>query len=88
MPEPTLDFWRNPRWRDTPTLKIPLRVDWLLLRDVFDTGLPYPSVSDAGIFSTHPTPQMKVVPSDHYGVYVDLEFGIQKQYGTPPRNTL
>ena len=77
-PEPTLDFWRNPRWQDAPTLEIPLRVDWILLRDVFNTGLSYPGVSDAGIFGTHPTPQMQVVPSDHYGVYADLEFGTQE----------
>ena len=77
-PEPTLDFWRNPRWQDAPTLEIPLRVDWILLRDVFNTGLP-PGVLNAGIFGTHPTPQMQVVPSDHYGVYADLDFGMQKQ---------
>ena len=73
-PEPTLDFWRNPRWQEAPTLEVPLRVDWILLRDVFNTGLPYPLVPDAGIFGIHPTPQAKVVPSDHYGVYADLEF--------------
>ncbi len=80
-PEPTLDFWRNPRWQDAPTLEIPMRVDWILLRDVFNTGLPYPGVSDAGIFGTHPTPQLQVVPSDHYGVYANLDFGRQKQKG-------
>ncbi len=74
-PEPTLDFWHNPRWRDAPTLEVPMRVDWLLLRDLFNTALPYPSVPDAGIFGTHPTPQMQVVPRDHYGVYANLYFG-------------
>lgn len=73
-PEPTLDFWRNPRWRDAPTLEVPLRVDWLLLRDVFNTGLPYPGVPDAGVFGVEPTPQARMVPSDHYGVYADLDF--------------
>lgn len=74
-PEPTLDFWRNPRWRDAPTLEVPLRVDWILLRDVFNTTLTYPGVPDAGIFGTDPTRQAQVVPSDHYGVYADLDFG-------------
>lgn len=76
-PEPTLDFWRNPRWQNAPSLEIPLRVDWLLLRDVFNTGLPYPDVADAGLFGTQPTPQAQVVPSDHYGVYADLDFARQ-----------
>lgn len=80
-PEPTLDFWRNPRWRDAPTLEIPMRVDWILLRDVFNTGLPYPGVPDAGIFGTHPMLQMQVVPSDHYGVYANLDFDRQKLKG-------
>ncbi len=78
-PESTLDFWRNPRWQDAPTLEIPLRVDWILLWDVFDTELPYPGVLDAGIFGTQPTPQLQVVPSDHYGVYANLDFSKQKQ---------
>ena len=74
-PEPTLDFWGNPRWRDAPTLDIPMRLDWILLRDVFGRGLPYPGVPDAGVFGTEPTPLARVVPSDHYGVYADLDFG-------------
>ena len=52
-----------------------------LLRDVFNTGLPYPGVPDAGIFGTQPVLQMQVVPSDHYGVYVKLDFDRQKLKG-------
>lgn len=73
-PEPTLDFWGNPRWRDAPTLDIPMRLDWILLQDVFGTALRYPDVLDAGVFGAEPTPRARVVPSDHYGVYVDLDF--------------
>ncbi len=73
LPAPTLDVWNNPRWRDTPTLEIPMRLDWILLQDVFGTSLPYPGVSDAGIFGTEPTPTMGIVPSDHYGVYATLD---------------
>lgn len=71
---PTLDFWHNPRWQDSPTLEIPARCDWILLRDVFNQGLPYPKVLEAGVFGTSPTPRAGVVPSDHYGVYADIEF--------------
>jgi maltose 6'-phosphate phosphatase len=75
VPEATLNFWRNPRWQDTPTLELPMRVDWILLRDIFNTGLRSPAVLDAGIFGVDPTPQARVVPSDHYGVFADLDFG-------------
>lgn len=76
-PATTLDVWGNPRWRDAPTLDIPMRVDWILLQDVFGRGLPYPRVPGAGVFGTVPTPSARVVPSDHYGVYTDLDFGGQ-----------
>ncbi len=74
MPSPTLDFWNNPRWRDAPTLEVPVRIDWILLQDVFNSGLPYPRVMDADVFGTEPTPLTRVVPSDHYGVYAELAF--------------
>jgi endonuclease/exonuclease/phosphatase family metal-dependent hydrolase len=72
---PTLDFWNNPRWRDAPTLEIPSRVDWILLQDLFNRSLPYPLLLEAGVFGTAPTPRMRIVPSDHYGVHVTLDFG-------------
>lgn len=72
---PTLDFWNNPRWRDAPKLEIPARVDWILLRDLFESGLAWPRLTDAGIFGTEPAGVAGVVASDHYGVYADLVFG-------------
>lgn len=72
---PTLDFWSNPRWRDAPTLEIPMRFDWILLQDVFGRALSSPSVTDAGVFGTELTPRARAVPSDHYGVYADIAFG-------------
>jgi endonuclease/exonuclease/phosphatase family metal-dependent hydrolase len=72
---PTLDFWNNPRWRDVPTLEIPARVDWILLRDVFGSALPYPAVVDAGVFGIDPSATTHLVPSDHNGVYAELAFG-------------
>jgi endonuclease/exonuclease/phosphatase family metal-dependent hydrolase len=72
---PTLDFWNNPRWRDAPNLEVPARVDWILLRDLFECGLPWPRMTDAGIFGVEPARHAGVVASDHYGVYADLELG-------------
>lgn len=72
MLSPTLDFEHNPRWRDAPTLDRPARVDWILLRDTFGSGLVSPSVTNAGIFGDTATPLARIVPSDHYGVHADL----------------
>lgn len=69
---PTLDFEHNPRWRDTPTLDRPARVDWILLRDTFASGLISPSLTNAGIFGDTATPLARIVPSDHYGVHADV----------------
>lgn len=71
-PAATLDFGRNPRWRDSPTLDRPARVDWILFRDTFASGLASPSLTRAGIFGDEAAPIAGVVPSDHYGVHVDL----------------
>jgi endonuclease/exonuclease/phosphatase family metal-dependent hydrolase len=72
-PAPTLDFWTNPRWRDEPRLDRPARVDWILVRDTFAAGLIAPSLTDAGIFGSEATPIARVVPSDHYGVYAEID---------------
>ncbi|MBA2468579.1 MAG: endonuclease/exonuclease/phosphatase family protein [Chloroflexia bacterium] len=73
-PGPTLDFENNPRWAEAPTLDVPARVDWILIRDCFAKGLPYPKLADAGLFGVTPPPSRTVVPSDHYGVFADLAF--------------
>lgn len=71
-PAATLDFGRNPRWRDAPTPERPARCDWILFRDTFASGLISPSLTDAGIFGDEAAPIAGVVPSDHYGVHADL----------------
>lgn len=71
-PAAMLDFGRNPRWRDSPTLDRPARVDWIPFRDTFASGLVSPSLTGGGIFGDEKTSIARVVPSDHYGVHVDL----------------
>jgi endonuclease/exonuclease/phosphatase family metal-dependent hydrolase len=73
-PLPTLDFWRNPRWAANPTLELPARCDWVLLRDTFEQNLPKPRLIDAGVFGVEAPGRHDIVPSDHYGVMVDLKF--------------
>jgi len=69
-PMPTLDFLTNPRWKSTPTLEVPARFDWILLKDRWP--LKSPSVTLVERFGLNPTPQAQVVPSDHYGVLADV----------------
>lgn len=69
---PTLDFVRNPRWRKEPTLELPVRFDRVLVRDTWNRQLPSPAVSSATVFGTQPAGPAGIVPSDHYGVAVDL----------------
>ncbi|MDQ3541852.1 MAG: endonuclease/exonuclease/phosphatase family protein [Chloroflexota bacterium] len=71
-PAPTLDFPRNPRWRDAPKSERPARRDWILVRDTFAAKLISPSLTGAGIFGDEAAPITRVVPSDHYGVHADL----------------
>ncbi len=71
-PAATLDFGRNPRWRDSPALDRPARVDWILVQDTFASGMASPSLTRAGIFGDELTPIARVVSSDHYGVHAAL----------------
>lgn len=70
VPLPTLDFATNPRWKDSPTLEVPTRFDWILLKDCWP--LQSPSVKLVERFGVNPTPLAQVVPSDHYGVFADI----------------
>jgi endonuclease/exonuclease/phosphatase family metal-dependent hydrolase len=70
---PTLDFLTNPRWHDVPTIEVPVRCDWILIRDPYDIGLPWPRLQAATRFGTEPAGPAGVVPSDHYGVVATLE---------------
>ena len=68
---PTLDFATNPRWKDEPTLSLPVRMDWILIQDRWPE--PALKLQHASLFGHEPTTGTGVVPSDHYGVLVDLE---------------
>lgn len=72
VPAATLDKMTNPRWTNTPTLDVPLRIDWLLLGAEMDQELP--RVEAVERFGVEPLAPSNAVPSDHYGVYADLSF--------------
>jgi maltose 6'-phosphate phosphatase len=68
----TLDFVGNPRWKDVPVHERPGRFDRIYLRSA--SGQPAPRVTATGLFGHQPANRFGIVPSDHYGVFVDLEF--------------
>jgi maltose 6'-phosphate phosphatase len=68
----TLDFAGNPRWKDAPVNERPGRFDRIYVRSA--GGRPAPRVTASGLFGQQPANRFGIVPSDHYGVFVDLEF--------------
>jgi len=61
----TLDFAENPRWRGSGSTERPGRFDRIYVRDG-------PRVTASGLFARQPANRFGIVPSDHYGVFVDL----------------
>ncbi len=72
---PTLNKLTNPRWQNDSPLEAPMRIDWILVRDTFNTDLPPLRLVETRLIGEHPAGPAAVVPSDHYGVLVDLEIG-------------
>jgi endonuclease/exonuclease/phosphatase family metal-dependent hydrolase len=67
----TLDFAGNPRWKDAPVDERPGRFDRIYVRG--SGGRPPPRILASGLFGKQPANRFGIVPSDHYGVFVDLE---------------
>jgi maltose 6'-phosphate phosphatase len=72
---PTLDF-RNNSWlhnRDKLNIiRVPVRYDWILLKSCFPKREP--ELSYINVFANEKTSLQNIFPSDHYGMYVDLNF--------------
>jgi endonuclease/exonuclease/phosphatase family metal-dependent hydrolase len=73
-PPVTLDFETNPRWRVMTITDPSKRFDRIYLRSRHHgaTIAGTPRVIRSGLFGKVPTNSLGVVPSDHYGVFVDL----------------
>jgi endonuclease/exonuclease/phosphatase family metal-dependent hydrolase len=69
----TLDFAGNPRWKDAPMTGRPGRFDRIYVRSASRDRMP--QVIASGLFAREPANRFGIVPSDHYGVFVDLELG-------------
>ncbi len=67
----TIDFVYNPRWKGSAVPERSGRYDRIYLRG--NAGRPAPSVRASGLFGRQPANRFGIVPSDHYGVFVDLQ---------------
>lgn len=68
--EPTLDYVHNPYLKQDSLLKRSARYDWVLLRH--DAG-SVPLILNVDVFGKTPVTNAGVLPSDHYGVLLDIE---------------
>lgn len=68
--EPTLDYGHNPYLKQDSLQKQPARYDWILLRH--DEG-NVPLISSVDVFGKTSDSITDVLPSDHYGVLLDLD---------------
>jgi endonuclease/exonuclease/phosphatase family metal-dependent hydrolase len=74
-PPVTLDFGTNPRWRVMTITDPSKRFDRIYLRSSDgDSARPATPVRivNAGLFGSQPTNSLGIVPSDHYGLFVEL----------------
>lgn len=69
--EMTLDPPSNPRWSGIENKEPSRRFDRIYLRS--GSGVPPPRVIRVGLFGKEPTNRYRIVPSDHYGVFVDFD---------------
>ena len=67
----TVDFTGNPRWKGQTVDSAPARFDRIYLRS--GESSRDLRVVRAGLFGKAPSNRFGIVPSDHYGVFVDLE---------------
>ncbi|HZJ61942.1 MAG TPA: endonuclease/exonuclease/phosphatase family protein [Kofleriaceae bacterium] len=68
----TLDFEHNPRWAGCAVDERSGRFDRIYLRERGGSAV---TVAAAGLFGRDPANRLGIVPSDHYGVFVDLALG-------------
>ncbi len=70
MAPATLDFAAHPRWQGAERLGRPVRFDRVYLRAI---DRPMPRVMKSGLFGCDRLNRFGIIPSDHYGVFVDLD---------------
>lgn len=68
----TLDLKHNPRWKGVELTDISSEYDKIYIQDSHPK--PYMQLKGFGFFGTQVDEDSGWCPSDHYGVYADLEF--------------
>lgn len=66
----TLDFEHNPRWKSMTVVEPSKRFDRIYLRTA-EAGTA-PRILRVGIFGKEPINSLGIIPSDHYGLFTDL----------------
>lgn len=66
----TLDYDNNPHLKDKTNLKAQLRYDWILMKKRESLNLP--SLNSVEVFGNSPVTKAHILPSDHYGVVIDI----------------
>lgn len=72
---PTLNFRENPRWgvvQKKNTIEVSRRFDFIMLKNPYPED--FPLLKKYGIFGRDISKETGLAASDHYGVYVELEF--------------
>ena len=72
---PTLNFRENPRWgvfQEKNTIEVSRRFDYIMLKNPYPEE--FPLLKKYGIFGRDISQETGLCASDHYGVYVELEF--------------
>lgn len=72
LPELTLDFQNNSRWNGKNTIEVNQRFDRIFLQNTYPNELP--TLIDCKIFGKDVSDITGLAASDHYGVYVDVDF--------------
>ncbi|WP_114570074.1 endonuclease/exonuclease/phosphatase family protein [Exiguobacterium flavidum] len=72
----TLDPVDNPHLRNGSNFERPVRYDWILCQK---KGENLPSIDKVDVFGNMPVTGVKILPSDHYGVFADITLEHEKE---------
>jgi len=70
----TLNFRENPRWgvmQPKNTIETNQRFDWIMLKNPYP--LEFPVLKKCSLFGTEISKKTGLAPSDHYGVWIEIE---------------
>jgi endonuclease/exonuclease/phosphatase family metal-dependent hydrolase len=66
----TFDYFTNPHLKNETNLKTRFRYDWILIKKL--ESLTLPIINSVEVFGNMPVTQAHMIPSDHYGVVIEI----------------